>query len=510
MSDQSTVVFGLDGAHFELLEPWIDAGHLANIEQVIKSGVSADLESVLPPVTSPNWKAYSTGKNPGKIGIFWWENVDTEAERVYYPENRKHENTEFWELIANDEPVGVLGVPTTYPPKLVDEFLVAGAPDSEDDGYTHPPELESELEERFDYRVLKQSRIKDNKEAAATEILELIDMRFTAAHALFEKHDVSFLQATTFYLNSLHHFLWDDEYTKQAWEIIDEHLGKFLNDGHNVVLMSDHGSNEVRTVFHVNTWLEQEGFLTLETDLADTLYRLGINTDRISRLADILGARRLVKQLAPRWILDNVPNSEGELKRESKTENVDWEETTAIASGQGPVYLTLDRSNPDYDKVRSNLIDRLENLSGPEGNPVADNVYRGENVYEGPYLNEAPDIVIDQAKSVHIPGGIGREMIFTSPGEDGWKAENKRKGLFAAQGPAFADNSPDQLSILDLAPTLLHLHNRPVPRDMDGKVCKSIFAESSPPRDRSVTYVSASNREQEIKRIRQVARNVDF
>jgi len=510
MTDEKTIVFGLDGAHFELIKPWIDEGYLPNIERIVRDGITADLESVLPPVTSPNWKAYGTGKNPGKIGIFWWENVDTENQRVYYPSERKHTNTEFWELIAEEEPVGVLGVPTTYPPKPVEPFFVAGAPDGKEDGYTHPPCIEEIIENRFDYRVLKQRRIKDDKEAAAQEIMDLIDMRFTAARALFEEYNVSFLQATTFYLNSLHHFLWDGEYTKQAWNLIDDHLEPFLEDGHNVILMSDHGSNEIQIVFHVNAWLEREGYLTLDTTTADALYRLGINTDRISRIAGAVGARNIVKRLAPRWLRNRIPDEEGELKRESKTDNVDWTATTAIASGQGPIYLTANPSDPDYEHIRTELIDRLETLTDTDGDPVADAVYRGEDIYKGPYLDEAPDIVVDQAAYVHIPGGIGRDAVFTTPSEDAWRAENKREGLLAAHGPAFAEAGPDCLSILDLAPTLLHLHGCPVPMDMDGEVRGSLFAEGTPADERSVNYTSTAEREREIRRIRRVTRRANL
>jgi len=510
MTGAKTIVFGLDGAHYELIDPWIEAGHLPNVERLLARGVSADLEAVLPPVTSPNWKAYATGKNPGKIGIYWWENVDTDAGQVYYPSERKHHNVEFWERIAAEEPVGVLGVPTTYPPKSVDGFLVAGAPDGEDDGYAHPPDLESELEERFDYRVLKRGKISEDGAAAAEEILDLIDLRFTVARELFAERDASFLQVTTFYLNSLQHFLWDDEYTRRAWEQIDDHLGSFLEDGYNVVLMSDHGSNKVQTVFHVNTWLERQGYLELDAGVANSLHRLGINTGRLSRFAGALGVRRQAKRLAPAWLLNNVPDAEGGLKREGKTDNVDWEESTAIASGQGPVYLTLDDDDPDYERVRSELVAELRALTDPEGNPVADEVYFGEDIYDGPYVDDGPDVVIDQAKGVHIPGDIGRDAVFTSPAEDDWRAENKRTGLFAAAGPDFARAGPEQLSILDLAPTLLHLHGCAVPSDVDGSVRTDVFAPDSEAASRDPTVREVSEREREIQRIRRVARDRDL
>lgn len=258
MDTPRTVVVGLDGASFELIEPWLESGHLPNIARIVDDGVQGTLESVLPPVTSPNWKTYATGKNPGKLGIFWWENVDVTNRRVGYPDERKHAHATFWELLAEDDPVCVIGVPTTYPPTALNGAVVAGAPDGANEGYTHPPELETELEERFDYRVTKRYRLKDDVERAAEEIHELIERRFDAAEYLCAEYDPQFLQVTTFYLNSLHHYLWDHEYTLAAWQIVDDYLGTVLSDERDVVLMSDHGSNQIETVFNVNTWLDRK------------------------------------------------------------------------------------------------------------------------------------------------------------------------------------------------------------------------------------------------------------
>jgi predicted AlkP superfamily phosphohydrolase/phosphomutase len=510
MSEPRTVVFGIDGAHFELIEPWIEAGKLPNIEQVIETGVTADLESVLPPVTSPNWKAYATGKNPGKIGIFWWENIDVENQRVYYPEERKHINDEFWELIAEREPVGILGVPTTYPPKSIDSFLVAGAPDGEEQGFAYPPEIETELSDAFDYRVSDHYPLTDDMERAAEDILELIELRYRAAKHLLKSYDVSFLQITTFYINSLHHYFWDHEYTLKGWQIVDDHLGEFLDNGDNIVLMSDHGSNEIRTVFHINSWLTREGYLTLDTDLSEGLSRFGINADRLIRLTTRLGVRDTAKQLAPQRLIDAIPNEKGEIDRESKTDNVDWERTDAIASGQGPIYLTYDRSDPGYEQLREEIIAELEWLTDPHGRPIANAVLRGEDVYTGEFADEAPDIVIDQAKEVYIPGSIGRDQVFTVPEDDGWRGENKRHGIFAATGPTFGEGRIDDLSILDLAPTLLHLHDCAVPGDMDGRVQKSVFAEGSQPAERTVKTRTTGRQEQELRRIRMAARRIDL
>jgi predicted AlkP superfamily phosphohydrolase/phosphomutase len=506
MVESPTVVLGLDGAGFELIEPWLEAGKLPNIKRAVDTGVRGDLQSVLPPVTSPNWKAYATGKNPGKIGIYWWENIDVEGQRVYYPNERKHQNTEFWEYLATSGGAGVVGVPTTYPPKTLDGFVIAGAPDGMNHGYAAPGELEQRLEREFDYRVLKETRLADDVDGAAAEIHDLIDLRFRVAKQLQEEYDVEFLQVTTFYLNSLHHFLWDHEHTLKGWKIIDEHLESFLDDGWNVVLMSDHGSTEIRTVFHINTWLERKGYLKADTGLAEVVHRVGINTDRLFRLAQTLGLERTAKRLAPKWLLKYIPSESGELEREGKEGTMDWDRTDVVASGQGPVYITVDRDSPRYEQLRSELIDELTGLRDPSGNPVASAVHRGEDIYHGPYLDEAPDLVIEQAAGVHIPGNVGRNEVFSHPSDDVWRGENKRSGLFVATGPAFAPGEVADISILDLAPTLLHLHGHQIPDDMDGTVRKEVFATGSDAARRSVEYQSVTEREKEVGRIREVAR----
>lgn len=510
MPSPKTVVLGLDGAHFELIQPWLNDGKLPNIQSAIESGVSSDLESVLPPVTSPNWKAYATGKNPGKLGIFWWENIDIEERRVHYPSDRKNAHQEFWEIIGQKGGAGVIGVPTTYPPKSVNGFFVSGAPDADGTGYTSPSSLEVKLEQDFDYSVTKRNRISVNRKAAVDEILDLIDSRFTVGRALAEEHDISFLQMTTFYLNSLHHFLWDDDATLQGWQIVDKHVGELLDTNTNVVLMSDHGSTEITTVFNVNTWLERRGYLSLDAGISDYLYKAGITTDRLIRLAYLLRIPRLAERLAPERLLRQLPNDQGELQRESKTDGVDWEHSEAIASGQGPVYLTLSPDEDEYESLRTEIIEELGQLRDSSGRPIANRVVRGEEIYSGRYLDEAPDIVIDQKPGIHIAGSIGRSEVFSTPDEDDWRAENKQQGLFIAAGPDFGGSPPEELSILDLAPLFLHLHNCAIPSDMDGDVPMEVFAEGSSPKQRLVEYSDESSRAEEIQRIRAVAHNANF
>lgn len=70
-----TVVIGLDGGNWELVKPWLGSGYLPNLSGLRENGSWSTQQSCLPPVTFPNWKCYSASKNPGNLGVFWFEHV---------------------------------------------------------------------------------------------------------------------------------------------------------------------------------------------------------------------------------------------------------------------------------------------------------------------------------------------------------------------------------------------------------------------------------------------------
>lgn len=146
---QDTIVVGLDGAHWELLDPWIKSGELPAIEKLRSKGVSGELISCLPPVTCPNWKCYSTGQNPGKLGVYWWEIVDKDQHKITSSTGADFTSLEIWDYLNKGGiETGIINMPTTYPPRELDGYLVSGGPDSESRGYAYPQELEHDLESR--------------------------------------------------------------------------------------------------------------------------------------------------------------------------------------------------------------------------------------------------------------------------------------------------------------------------------------------------------------------------
>src|SRR5579862_1133306 len=64
------LIIGLDGATWDLLDPWIAQGRLPQLARLRAAGVWGPLASTVPPATLPSWATFMTGVNPGKHGIF--------------------------------------------------------------------------------------------------------------------------------------------------------------------------------------------------------------------------------------------------------------------------------------------------------------------------------------------------------------------------------------------------------------------------------------------------------
>ena len=138
-----------------------------NIQEIIESGVSGILESSIPPRTFPAWKCYSTGKNPGKLGVFDFFKINLDQRRANICDSRSFDGLEIWDIMSRKgKIVCVINMPTTFPPKRVNGVLIGG-PFSAKAGYTYPREIEKQLKLRYNYTpFLDQLYFETNRNTA--------------------------------------------------------------------------------------------------------------------------------------------------------------------------------------------------------------------------------------------------------------------------------------------------------------------------------------------------------
>ncbi len=147
------------------------------------------------------------------------------------------------------------------------------------------------------------------------------------------------------------YYLRMDNNLKKVLETIDSNT--------TLIVCSDHGFTTFRRGVHLNSWLVEKGFMTLREKPGD-------------------------EEGGPLFSL------------------VDWNKTSAYALGFGGIYLNLKGregkgivSPEDSLKLIDNIASKLSDLRDPLRNePAINRVYNKTKLYQGKYLNNAPDMVV--------------------------------------------------------------------------------------------------------------------
>lgn len=108
------IVIGLDGASWNLLDPWMEQGILPNLQRIKKQGVSSTLTS-MDPMSSPTlWTTICTGVSPEKHGVsgFFSTRADIQVPRI-------------WDVMsAHGVRVGLFGWLLSHPPETQFAFCI--------------------------------------------------------------------------------------------------------------------------------------------------------------------------------------------------------------------------------------------------------------------------------------------------------------------------------------------------------------------------------------------------
>lgn len=539
-----TVVFGLDGACWDLVQPWLDDGRLPTLTDVIERGGRAPLESCVPATTPPAWTSLTTGMNPGKHGVFGFYERQRDTYEVSPVSDRSVHARRLWDYLSEaGQGSLVVNVPVTHPPREFDGVLVPGylSPDPPE---THPSGVLSEIGFE-DYRVYAASEADDvPAEQLLEEWLELTRSRGELAQALIERETWELLFLEFQKTDGAMHKFDDREKVREIFECVDDCMADVLDaidEQVNVVVVSDHGIGQQKEwAVALNTWLQDEGYLEttsksadrkewLETalasdevdeaatenssSLADSLARMGLTRQRIERLLSTLGLYDVARKFVP----DRLKSAVG-------SEVVDHAASTAFYEGMGfsgvdtgvvineaAFYQDGIVSKPEYEEVYERLIGQLEDLSGPVGSAF-ESVWHRSEVYNGPWTAFAPDIVLEQAPQYVIGSTQPRGKVFieTEPG----RIDHTREGLITAAGPDIEEgwDLPKTPSILDVTPTLVHLHGGAVATQSDGAVLDSMMCANRSVKTREYEVftpseadtVSAEERESMEERLKQM------
>jgi predicted AlkP superfamily phosphohydrolase/phosphomutase len=172
--------------------------------------------------------------------------------------------------------------------------------------------------------------------------------------------------------------------------------------------------------------------------------------------------------------------------------NIEWDKTCVYCTGAtDDLYINLHGREPqgiitpgnEYEELCRTLVKYLRETVNPKTNePAVEFVARRDEVYHGQHLERAPDILIRwSTKSVltglHTPGYAPvPSRPLPPPLQSGG---HRLYGILIVAGRYFQqDTFWKEVSIMDIAPTILHLFDAPVPTNIDGQVMSFALDES--------------------------------
>lgn len=518
-------ILGLDGGTFDIILPLVEKGDLPHISQLLQRGAWGRLESTIHPSTPIAWTSFMTGLNPGKHGIYdfiiakdndYGFKLSTAADRF--------EST-MWDYMGGfDKKTVVVNVPYTYPPDKINGIMISGldAPMSRRDIAT-PPEIYDDLVNEFGEYIMDwtfPTGWRYDLKAYREKLFKTIKFRVESGLYLFKKYPWDCFTIVFNPIDHVQHIFWDageegKEIICGAYRQFDHCLGEFLrvlDDDTVILMMSDHGAGAIDRVFYMDTWLKSEGYLKYN-DAALKSRSLFLNLGKKGRTF----LRRNLPISAKKLLRYLMPGLREKVESSLATLNVDWSKVTAYSAGYyGNIFINLKGVKPmgtvepaDYDALCEEIANKLYALKDPDtGDMVVERVYRKHEIYTGPYLKYAPDIIIKwKDYSTYTEKGIENEEDSQIFGRNA-KAESsdypltgthRLNGIFIAAGPGIKQaGEVTHLRIYDLFPTILYIMGLPVPDDRDGRIITEIFDEEfssrNPPKYTSIKTGSEKNR----------------
>ena len=420
--DPRVVFLGIDGVPYDLIEDHPDV--FENLHRIADAGTSGQIESIVPPESSACWPSLTTGVNPGQTGVYGFQDREVDSYETYVPMGNDVRATRLWDRVTQaGRDATVLNVPVTFPPQTDVQRMVSGflSPSIED--AASDPAVRRVLE-THDYQIDANAKLGHDEDKSA--FIENAHRTLTARYEVFDHYlsedDWDLFFGVFMTTDRINHFLFGDYANDEPdaepfldfYRQLDAYLGRIyddLPDDVSLVIASDHGFTELVHEVNCNQWLAENGYLRYDIDDPDKLADISPDTE--------------VYSLIPGRFYVNLENRE-------------------------PAGAVLES---EYEAVRDRLIADLEAMTGPDGSPVCAQIHAGEDVFDGPATEIAPDVVVVPADGFDLKSGFGgKEVVFT---------QGPRNGMHKFSNAClFTDDDRltiNDVSLYDLAPTLLDL-----------------------------------------------------
>lgn len=398
-------IIGLDSAAPQLVFDQFRPD-LPTLSHLMNEGVWGPLQSCHPPITVPAWATMMSGYDPGQLGIYGLRNRKDYSYGGYTIANASAIKVDrVWDILSRaGKRVILLGVPQTYPVKPINGYVVSDfLTPSTQSAYTYPLDLKAEVEQVTGGYVLDVENFRTEDKAALLErIYDKTRKHFAVAKYLVMRKAWDFFMMVEMGVDRIHHGFWSymdpthrkykpgnpfEHAIRDYYRYVDQEIGELVDtfpEGTVVLVISDHGAKRLDGGFCFNEWLIREGYLNLNA---------------------------YPNKLMP---IDKI--------------EINWSRTKAWGDGgyYGRLFFNLKGREPngtidpsDYKKVRDELIQKIEAITAPDGQPLGSRAYRPEELYQE--INGVPPDLIVYFGDLHwrSVGSVGLGDMYTFENDSG-------------------------------------------------------------------------------------------
>jgi predicted AlkP superfamily phosphohydrolase/phosphomutase len=434
------VFIGLDGTPYTFMQRLIAEGRAPNAARLAEQGSLLRMDSTWPWVSSVAWSTMMTGVNPGKHNIFGFIDRDPATYKQFIPTSAHMKAKTLWEVLSQaGKRVIVVNVPVTYPPRQVNGILVGGFLSPSLEKAVYPPSYLPTLQSLGYIVDADPWKARESKELALQEVNAALDARIRTLFHLVENEAWDYLHLHVMETDRLHHFLWQQmeeghpAYAPAFYDVyrrIDDMLGQLAAklDEHTTLLwMADHGFCSIKKEVYVNRWLMDQGWLKLRNLPPDR--KKGLDEIDPASVAYSLDPGRVVIRLQGR------------------------EKEGAVAPGA------------EYESLREEIAAAALELRDPESDdPIFQAAFKREELYHGPYLEQAADLILAPYDGYDPKGPLYKETL-TYKGDELVGMHTFDDAMLYVGGRAVPQT---RFSVVNVMPTILDLMEVPQPPGLDG------------------------------------------
>ena len=373
-----TIIIGLDGVPYGVIKNLAKTGIMKNLATIIKDGVFRQMTSSIPEISSIAWSSIITGKNPGEHGIYGFIDLHPGTYRMFFPNFSTLKVPPFW---ATENGISVIiNVPSTYPARELNGVLIAGFVALNLEKAVYPAEFVPHLTD-IGYQIdVDSGKAHQSMDLFLRDLDRTLKSRIETYRYLWNTQEWQTFMLVFTGTDRLFHFLWNayedashkyHETVLDHFRQIDEVIGEIaerMNDDDHLLLLSDHGFEALTSEINLNFCLKEQGFLAIKDGKEDNIANIDSAT-----IAFALDPSRIYVNLKGKF-------PEGSVKPQDK------------------------------ERVIDDLISLFQSLE-VDGKKVVKNIYRSQEIYHGPYMDQAPDLVLLGNKGLNLRANIKAKQL---------------------------------------------------------------------------------------------------